>query len=402
MYTRKNLPTSQYELSKGVENKAFGRSNDTRRDDDKIKDLEIGLYDLDYCIKWYFDNTIKPRVDDFGRVAEVPVVYGGGEKWKQIQEDGYLRDVGGKVLKPIISYRRTSILKNRNLGNKIDANFPQLYRSQEVKYTSQNKYDQFSKITNIKPASTFINTIIPEYVDLTYEVVIWSDFIEHMNSIVESVIYSEGAYWGEPERFKFRTKIDDFQNTTDQMADADRVIRTSFTLTLFGYIVPDVLIKHLSKKVADKTSSTQQLNVGLNVDADESVFEDTLSEGLGAASELTDGVQIESSPVPLSVDSQIPAATLTFLGTNVSVLATSQTSDTATFPGSFLTAPSGLPATSKNDFIFFVNGQNCEPAAISNFTDNGNGTCTVTFNTSELGFTIAATDEVVGTGKFNT
>ena len=84
------------------------------------------------------------------------------------------------------------------------------------------------------------------------------------------------------------------------------------------------------------------------------------------------------------------------------MLATSQTSDTATFPGSFLAAPSGLPATSKNDFIFFVNGQNCEPAAISNFVDNGNNTCTVTFNLSELGFTIAATDEVVGTGKFDT
>ena len=400
MYTRKNLPTSQYELSKGVENKAFGRSNDTRRDDDKIKDLQIGLYDLDYCIKWYFDNTIKPRVDDFGRVAEVPVVYGGGEKWKQVQEDGYLRDIGGKILKPIISYRRTNITKNRNLGNKIDANFPQLYKSQEIRYNSKNRYDQFSTLTNLKPARTFINTVIPEYVDITYEIVIWSDFIEHMNSIVESVIYSEGAYWGEPERFKFRTKIDDFQNTTDQMADADRVVRTSFTLTLFGYIVPDVLVKHLSKKLSDKTTSTQQLNTTLVVDADDSVFTENTSQGVGASIDTTDSVQTESSPMPISVE--IPAATLAFLGTNVSVLATSQTSDTAIFPGSFLTAPTGLPATSKNDFIFFVNGVNCEPAAISNFVDNGNNTCTITFNVSELGFTIAATDEVVGTGKFNT
>ena len=180
------------------------------------------------------------------------------------------------------------------------------------------------------------------------------------------------------------------------------MIRTTFTLTLFGYIVPDVLIKHLSKKVSDKTSSTQQLNVALNVDADESVFEDELSEGVGAASDVTDGIQIETEPVPIIAGTQIPAATLTFLGTNTSVLATSQTSDTATFPGSFLTAPDGLPATSKNDFIFFINGQNCEPGAISNFVDNGNNTCTVTFDTAELGFTVAGSDEVVGTGKFDT
>ena len=76
MYTKKQLPTSQYELSKGVENKAFGRSNDVRRDDETFKDLTIGLFDLDHCIKWYFDNVIKPKVNDFGRNLDVPVMYG--------------------------------------------------------------------------------------------------------------------------------------------------------------------------------------------------------------------------------------------------------------------------------------------------------------------------------------
>ena len=399
MYTRKKLPHTQYELSKGVEQKEFGRQNDIRRDDDNYKDLKIGLYDLDYCIQWYFENTIKPKVNDFGRDYDVPVIYTGGEKWKQIQADGYLRDVGGKVLKPIIGYRRTAITKNRNLGNKIDANFPQLYRTHEFKYNKQNRYDQFSVLTNVTPAKNFINTVIPEYVDLTYEIVIWTDFIEHMNSITEAVVYSEGAYWGEPERFKFRTKIDDFQNTTDQLAEADRVIRTTFTLTMFGYLVPDVLIKHLSDHLSDKTISVQQLNTELVVDADESTFTETQSEGVGPSTELDDGVQVESSPVPISVE--LPATTLEYLGTNLSVLATSQTTDTATFPNGFLTAPSGLDPTDKSNFIFFVNGQNAEPAAIATFIDNGDGTSTVTFDTGELGYTIGGSDEVVAVGKFD-
>lgn len=398
MYTRKKLPHTQYELSQGKKQEAFDRQNDIRRDDDKYNDLKIGLYDLDYCIKWYFDNTIKPNVDDFGRNYEVPIVYGSAEKWKSVQEQGFLRDVGGKILKPIIMYKRTGVVKNRTLGNKIDANFPQLYRTQEFKYNKQNRYDQFSVITNIQPQRTFINTVIPEYVDITYEIVIWTDFVEHMNSIVESVIYSEGSYWGEPERFKFRTKIDDFQNITDQLADADRVVKTTFTLTLFGYIVPDVLVKHLSKHLSEKTLSVQQLNTEFNVDADESVFEDTQTTGVGPSVETTTP-SVESAPNP--VFGALDPAISTYLNTNASVLATSVTTDTATFPAGFLSAPTGLPATSAANFQFFVNGQLIEPAAITSFVDNGNGTTTLTVDTGELGFTLVGSDEIVGVGKFD-
>jgi len=398
MYTRKKLPTTQYELSQGQPEKAFGRSNDIRRDDDTYNDLKIGLHDLDFSIKWYFDNTIKPKVNDFGRDLDVPVIYGSPEKWKNIQEDGYLRDVSGKIMKPIISYKRTGVAKNRDLGNKVDANFPQVYKTQEFKYDKGNKYDQFSKLTNTKPRRTFINTVLPDYVDLTYEVVIWTDFVEHMNSIVEAVIYSEGSYWGEPERFKFRTKIDDFQNTTDLLVDQDRVVRTTFTLTLYGYIIPDALVKNLSKHISEKTTSVQQLNVEFNVDADESVFVDTQSVGAGAGVSF-DSTPVSASPNPIiGVDPLI----LSYLNTNTSVLASIvNIPSTAIFPSSFLTAPTGLPATSILNFQFFVNGQLIEPAALISFVDNEDGTCTLTIDPSELGYTLAPSDEIVAIGKFS-
>ena len=37
MYTKKNLPKSQFELSTGALDKRFGRDNDIRRDDDSLK-----------------------------------------------------------------------------------------------------------------------------------------------------------------------------------------------------------------------------------------------------------------------------------------------------------------------------------------------------------------------------
>tara|TARA_R110000772_G_scaffold198291_1_gene308986 strand:- start:111 stop:866 length:756 start_codon:yes stop_codon:yes gene_type:complete len=250
----------------------------------------------------------------------------------------------------------------------------------------------------MQPERTFINTIIPEYVDLTYEVVIWTDFVEHMNSIVESVLYSEGTYWGEPERFKFRTKIDDFTNTTDTLADSDRVVRTTFTLTLFGYIVPDVLVKHLSDHLSNKTTSVQQLNTVLEVDADDSVFSETQTTGIGPSAE-TPLVPNEAAPNPVS--GGLDPLILGYLNRNTSLLATNVTTDTATFPAGFLAAPTGVPATSVGNFQFFVNGQLIEPAAIVTFVDNGNNTTTLTIDTGELGFTLVGGDEIIGVGKFN-
>ena len=266
MYNRKPLPKTQYEISKDTTAQTFNRANEISRADDNIASLNVGLYDLDYSIKYYLENIIKPQITEFGEKVDVPVIYGAPEKWKNVQVDGYFRDKQGKILAPVIAYRRTSITKNRSLGSKVDANFPAAYYQQQASYTPENRYDQFSKLTNSKPIKTFINTVVPDYVDVTYDILIWTDYVEHMNKIVESIIYTEGTYWGEQERFKFRTKIDSFTNTTDLLADADRIIRTSFSLTLYGYIVPTALAKEFSSRVSEKTFTQRQISTDTNVD----------------------------------------------------------------------------------------------------------------------------------------
>jgi hypothetical protein len=399
MYTKKNLPKSQHELSTGNVDKRFTRDNDIRRDDDTLKELSIGLYDLDYTIKWYFDNVIQPTTREFGKNVPVPVMYGAPEKWKNFQADGYFRDKEGKIQSPLIAYRRTGITPNKTLGSKVDANFPQMYFTEEVKYGRQNRYDQFSKLANLKPSRTFVTTVIPEFVDITYDVLVWTDFIDQMNPIVESVLYSQGSFWGDPDKFRFRTKVDNFTNTTDLMQDQDRVIRTTFTITMYGYIVPDVLVKNLSKKQSSKVIDTKQLSIETTVDADPTVFQQTdeLSAGFGVQVDI---VVPTTAPNPNALTSGNPLL-LAYLNTNIAKQATSiSVPDTAIFTAAFLSAPSGLPATSILNFIFFVNGQYVESTAITSFVDNGNGTCTLVFNVGLLGFTLIGSDEVIAIGKF--
>ena len=102
------------------------RANVTRRDDDVTNDVSIGLLDHDEAIAYYFDNVIEPSIVKNGQRVTVPLIYGSPERWKSVQRDGYYRDKEGKIQTPLIMFKRDSVDKRRDLGNKMDANNPQL------------------------------------------------------------------------------------------------------------------------------------------------------------------------------------------------------------------------------------------------------------------------------------
>jgi hypothetical protein len=89
-----------------------------------------------------------------------------------------------------------------------------------------------------------------------------------------------------------------------------------------------------------------------------------------------------------------------YLATSKTKYASTVTTNTATFSAAFLTAPSPLSATDKNSFTYFVNGQLVDINSVTSFIDNGNGTCTLTVDTSLLQYTLVSTDQVIIIGKF--
>ena len=389
-YTRKPLPKTQYEISKNTTEPLYNRANEISTAGDSTGALTIGLKDLDYAIQYYFEQVIKPQVNRFGATIDVPVMYGAPEKWKNMQADGYIRDSVGKIQVPLIAYKRTAVTKNRTLGSKVDANYPAIYYTQQLAYSKENRYDQFSKLTNSKPIQTFINSVMCDYVDVTYDFVIWTDQVEQMNVLVEAILYSEGSFWGEKERFKFRTKIDSFTNTTDLLQDAERLVRTNFTVTLFGYIIPDTILKQLSDKLSEKTFSQRQLVVDTDLEDAPMVIGGATPAGISTTA--TGGSVTRSN---------VNALTIAYLNTNKTVVATTITiPSTAIFIANFLSAPNGLPTTSASSFSFFINGLYVEPSAITSFTNPTTNVCTLELNTAELGFTLQSDDEIVAIGKF--
>ena len=224
------------------------RGNLTTRKDDIVKDVSIGLQDHDEAIMYYFNNVIKPSVIINSNRTNVPIIYGSPERWKSVQKDGYYRDKEGKIQTPLIMFKRDSVEKRRDLGNKLDGNNPQLYYTFQEKYTKRNQYDNFSVLQNRRPQREFHTVVVPDFIKLNYTCTIWCDYVAQMNKLIEMINYTSDSYWGDQNRFKFNAKIDTFSNTTELAQGDNRIVKTDFGLVLQGYLVPDSINKELSKK----------------------------------------------------------------------------------------------------------------------------------------------------------
>lgn len=242
--------------SKKRENQRTVKGDDTKR-------FTVGLRDIDETIIYYFNNVIKPSVIQNGSKINVPILYGSPERWKSVQKDGFYRDKNGKIQAPLIMFRRDSVDKNRSLGNKVDPTNPMNVGIFKKQFSKKNVYDRFSLITNRNPIDEYYGIIVPEYVTLTYSCMIFTDYIEQMNKIVEAINYASDGYWGDPERFSFRAKIDSYTTTTELAQGQDRAAKTNFTLIMNGHVVPDSINAQLAgmNKYYSKSSVTFGLEV---------------------------------------------------------------------------------------------------------------------------------------------
>jgi len=402
MARTKPRPKRQSEILTGREEK-LRRADTTSRKGDPVKDFTVTLLDIDSAIKYYFDNVIIPRVEENGEFIPVPVIYGSAEKWKMVRRDGYYRDARGTILAPIIMFKRTSIARNDNIPvDKLDANAPRLFYTFKKKYSQRNKYDKFSVLSGGEPEEEFYHVVIPDYVTISYEAIIWTEYIEQLNHLVEAINYSEGAYWGEKERFKFKVRIDDFSTETELGADEDRLVRANFTMTATGYLVPDTINKQLAAQAPNmkKTFSTRQIVISEHVDN----------------TEIFDATPEQVEHIVSEEDTNIGRATfdmghfndIWWYLSNVSYRTTFNNSgsyegDTGTSVSVFVdtaaaTPPPFFPDQTDEDFIFFVNGQYIEHDVIT-ILQSGNN-FVAQFDEAGLGFELDDQDEVIVWGRF--
>jgi hypothetical protein len=230
----------------------------------------VNLIDIDTTIADYMRNVIIPDLSENGNVVKVPLIYGNAERWEGARKNGYLRDQRGQIQIPMVMFKRNSVERDSTMQHFKEG----LYMPTYKKYSSKNKYEKF-KIQNnvIPPVYELYNVRIPSYVVVSYEVMIWTSFTEHMNIILEAFQYATDRYWGREDGYRFRSRIDSFDTQQEVAEGNERLIRTTFTVSVNAYLlaetyneIPTVHKNFSKKKVVFGIETTLDKDISLKSD----------------------------------------------------------------------------------------------------------------------------------------
>jgi hypothetical protein len=273
-------------------NHALGQQRHTqvRRDQDTVKGPSIRLYDIDFGVKSFFENVIKPKVVENDTIIDVPIFYMNSEKWADVQKRGYIRDKKGKMLIPVIAFRRSTVEVDPELKRNKVSPVEDLYYLAESKYDRNFRYDQFSIQTGMTRPNEYYLIQPPDYVKITYEFQFWCEYQTQLNELIETMIFYQGQSFGDKHSYKFRSYVDEY--SIENMADIaeDRIVRASFNVVTYGYLVREqvygevVTKRRVSRKklvfdtevVSDLDTQFINNRKGPN---DKKYYTDTLNEG---------------------------------------------------------------------------------------------------------------------------
>jgi hypothetical protein len=397
--TRKPVPKSQVELSQETitpylnQGKAPVPTNKRRENQrtlkgDDVKQFTVGLQDVDAAIVYYFNNVIRPSVIQNSVKINVPIMYGSPERWAAVQKEGFVRDKNGKIQTPLIMFKRDSVEKNRALGNKMDANNPIHFGVFEKKYSTKNVYDRFSTLNNREPVREFYGVIIPDYINLIYSCTIFTEYVEQMNKIVESINFASDSYWGDPERFKFRASIDNYTTTTELAQGTDRTVKTTFQIKMAGYIISDAI--NTSVGNPNKFFSKSAVSFGMETAGSSEILTAKASTPAKAASNRFFDQNLGR------VSSGMTEEQIEYVGLTTTAIADIVISPVATFSNRTLATPPAGFIFNQEEFKVYINGQfiSTDLREVSQLGSN----VVITFLALE--YEIGTEDQIVLVGKF--
>jgi hypothetical protein len=394
---RKDKPTnteSPFVTNKEV--KRLAGFTDIKRDG-IVKDISTSLYDVDFAVKWHLENIITPTITEENSIISVPILFAAGEKWAAVQKHGYLRDNQGKLLTPLIMIRRNSVTKREDIQDLKVLETSDARITFERKYSARNRYNRFN--INDRPVEKeYYSMDVPKFVQIEYELLCWTNNSVQLNEIVEQLIWFDGKAFGDSH--KFITHIDPPSFEAMNNTGEDRLVRATLSMRTKAHI----LNTHGPNAPAlYRLNPVNKILVGMEIDG--------VSE---SASALASARAQESSTTLLngygtrSGGASSATAAIAYLNVNRQLTGTILNASTVSFNSGWEEAPTGLPATSVDNFTFFHKQMTWDSAstiiprsAIVSFTQSGNSS-TLILNTTNLDYDLVPGDQILGVGKFIT
>lgn len=397
---RKTNKPSPFRTESPLPDQILNRSEQMRRDDDVIRTAQRTVYDIDYALKWYIENEIRPQIESDKQLLAVPVIFSNGEKWDNVRRLGYLRDEKGMLQSPLIMLKRNSV-GEKDTQRTLDVNRGASgnYFVHRSKYNPKNKYEDelFPIPTNNSLAGSEIVYVvdIPKYVTVEYDMMLWCDFTTQLNSLVDQILPYGRFSWGN-EGNKFPTAIGQVSFETVNTVGEDRLVRATIPLTVQGTLLSE---HEARKSTLRKMYSVKKLTFEQVIDVDVNIFSTTVvpPQLLQAQNVLVSGgsVVVSGGGGTATID----ATTMLYLTNLSDKTATYASATTVTIAASAATNPVTSLAATKNEFNVYINGQYIDKIAYT-WTPVTTNTQTIIFDTSILGYAIESSDLIIINGRW--
>ena len=232
--------------------------------------FSITLKDVDTAVLNHVKNVMKPRVREANETFKIPVYYGNEERWKAVRKRGVLRDKNNSLILPLIMLKRTELSRNELSGQSfqhdVRRNSVEVVRAN--KWSKDNQYDRFSVQQGVQPVYDVITTGMPNYADITYEFILWTNFIEQMNPLVESFVDQSNTYWGDGTNNKFLCTLENISDASEMNQDGERFIKSTFSVTSKAYLLPEYLNSVITNKVSNMKKFTTPSRVTFTQEGD--------------------------------------------------------------------------------------------------------------------------------------
>ena len=227
---------------------------------------EVSLFSIDKAVyDWY--NT-KHATNIQGR--KVPVLFGGWERFAQMQDNkqddnlNRMRDPSGMLILPLISIRRGDVTYNteRFVFQQADG-APRVKISERV---AMSNFDADRRVPfdgphmystarrrSDAPVMEIATVPYPDFVTIPYTITFWSSYVRHANyfndRVWQNAYPTDLTYKG----YYFYAFIDSGtnENNEENYTDEERIIRSSFTMTVDGYLIKknDVNVTRTASKM---------------------------------------------------------------------------------------------------------------------------------------------------------
>ena len=240
-----------------------------------LKDISImpsTLETIDYAFYNYINEKLNLFTDTNKGRVKVPVLWVTAERAFQVKNNKGLRDKNGILKLPIISIERTGVKKDPEMKGVAWANIPEQNdeKGGAVKVARRIKQDKTSNFLNadsFRKAGTMssatvgvgqlnfpnrnrgkvvyetITMPIPTYINVTYEVMIKTEYQQQMNDLISPFLAKTGQitnFFIKHEGHKFEGFIDGslaIKNNLSNLAEAERAYETTINIRILGYIL---------------------------------------------------------------------------------------------------------------------------------------------------------------------